>query len=253
MKNEKVDLRTISTEKLKKIKIKAIKLRDDGTPNKEVAEKFNLDPSVLSRWYRDYVKNYRQSKEILKKGRKKGTHRKINNHQLPAVIKMLQEYDGLLDKELVKKMIEDKLGITIPLTTVGDYLKEWGISSNVIDDFKNDFGTKIDSKEFKLVKNKIRKQGKIFLWIAVLEREIEVNTIDKLNVLSVSTLAAKNKLVFKLYEKRLQVVNLIEFVNQIASLFMMHIYVILRTKDIKLIEDNNCLTDSAEITFIYDE
>ena len=56
---KKIDLRKIHLEKLKKIKAEAMKLRDAGISNKEVAEKLNLDSSVLSRWYRNYLKNFK--------------------------------------------------------------------------------------------------------------------------------------------------------------------------------------------------
>ena len=94
-----IDLRKIPLEKLKKIKAEAMKLRDAGISNKEVAEKLNLDSSVLSRWYRNYLKNFKQPQEILKKGRKEGTHTKLTINQEKTLIEMIQKYTGLLDKE----------------------------------------------------------------------------------------------------------------------------------------------------------
>ena len=76
-----IDLRKIPSEELQKIKDKAMKLRDKGISNKEVAEKLNINPSVLSRWYRKYSKNFRQPQDVLKKGRKEGTHTKLTINQ----------------------------------------------------------------------------------------------------------------------------------------------------------------------------
>ncbi|WP_151942549.1 hypothetical protein [Aliarcobacter butzleri] len=43
-----IDLRKIPSEELQKIKDKAMKLRDNGISNKEVAQKLNLDPSAYA-------------------------------------------------------------------------------------------------------------------------------------------------------------------------------------------------------------
>ena len=96
------DFRKISLEELQKIKDKAMKLRDNGISNKEVAQKLNLDPSVLSRWYRKYLENFKQPQEILKKGRKEGTHTKLTINQEKTLIEMLQKYTGLIDKKVVQ-------------------------------------------------------------------------------------------------------------------------------------------------------
>ena len=86
-----IDLRKIPSEELHKIKDKAMKLRDARISNKEVAEKLNLDPSVLSRWYRKYLENFKQPQEILKKGRKEGTHTKLTINQEKTLIEMIQK------------------------------------------------------------------------------------------------------------------------------------------------------------------
>ena len=146
-----IDLRKIPSEELQKIKDKAMKLRDDGISNKEVAQELNLDPSVLSRWYRKHVKFFKQPQDVLKKGRKEGTHTKLTINQEKIIIEILQEYKGLLDKELVQKIVEEEHKMKIPLTTVGDYLKKWGINSNFIKEFENYFIEKISIDKFQLI------------------------------------------------------------------------------------------------------
>ena len=131
-----MDLRKIPSEELQKIKDKAMKLRDDGISNKEVAQKLNLDPSVLSRWYSKYLKNFRKQQELLKKGRKEGTQKKLTSYQEDVLIKRLQEYSEILDKEIVQKMIEEQYKIKVPITTIGDYLKKWGVNSSFVKNLK---------------------------------------------------------------------------------------------------------------------
>lgn len=242
------DFRKISLEELEKIKDKAMKLRDKGISNKEVAEKFNINPSVLSRWYRKHLKNFRQPQDVLKKGRKEGTHTKFTINQEKIIIEMLQEHKGLLDKEFVQKIIEEQFKIGIPLTTVGDYLKKWGVNSSLIKKFENEFVEKIGIDNFQSTKQEIMRRDGIIIWITIMNYEIEKG----INIFSISTRAAKNKLIFKFYRNQIQPLDLIEFINQIATSFNKHLYVIFSTKSIEFVDSNYRFENKKKITFIND-
>ena len=243
-----IDLRKTPSEELQKIKHEAMKLRDKGISNKEVAEKFNINPSVLSRWYRKHLKNFRQPQDVLKKGRKEGTHTKLTINQEKIIIEMLQEYKGLLDKELVQKIVEEQHKMKIPLTTVGDYLKKWGINSNFIKEFENEFVEKIGTDNFQLTKQEIIKREGIIIWVTIMNYELKKG----IDVCSISTRAAKNKLVFKLYKKVIQPEDLVSFVNKISVLFKKHLYVF-NSKNIKFTDTDNNFKYSEKFTFIHDE
>lgn len=172
MENEKIDLRKISPEKLHRIKIKAMELRDQGISNKEVAQKLNLDTTVLSRWYSNHVKNYRQPQEVLKRGRKQGTQKSLTDYQEDMIIKRLQKSSSLLDKELVKETIEEQYNIKVPITTVGDYLKKWGINSNFIKEFENEFVERVGVEDFQSFKQEITKRKGIIIWINIFDHEL---------------------------------------------------------------------------------
>lgn len=249
MENEKVDLRKISDEELQKIKTKAMKLRDQGIANKEVAQKLNLDPAVLSRWYSKYVKNYRQPQEALKRGRKQGTQKKLTSYQEDMIIKKLQKYSALLDKELVQKIIEEQYKINVPITTVGDYLKKWGVNSNFIIEFEKEFIKRIGVADFQSIEHEIKKRKGIILWVNIMDYKLTTGS----RVQSISTRATKNKLIFKLYRNQVQTVELVEFVNQVATLYTKHLYVFFSTKNLDLTEYNTCMNESKNITFIHDE
>lgn len=248
MENEKVDLRKISPEKLQSIKTRAMKLRDEGISNKEVAQKLNLDPTVLSRWYRKHVKNYRQPQENLKRGRKQGTHKKLTDYQEDMIIKRLQEYSSLLDKELVQKIIEEPYNMKVPITTVGDYLKKWGVNSSFIKKFENDFVENVGGDYFQSTKQTIMKRQGIIIWVNIMDYELE----SGIKIYSISTRAAKNKLVFKVYKKRVQPVDVVEFINQVATFLKKHLYAIFSTKNIEFIDSSCHFENSEKITFIHD-
>ena len=242
-----IDLRKLPSEELQKIKDKAMKLRDDGISNKEVAKKLNLDLSVLSRWYRKHLKNFREPQEILKKGRKKGTHTKLTINQEKTIIEMLQKYIGLLDKKLVQKIIEEQYKMKTPLTTVGDYLKKWGVNSSLIKKFENKFVEKVGIDDFQSIKQEIMRRDGIIIWITIMNYE------KGINICSISTRATKNKLVFKLYKKVIRPEDLVSFVNKISVLFKKHLYVIFSTKDIKFTDTDNIFKNNEKFTFIHDE
>ena len=242
------DFRKISLEELQKIKDKAMKLRDKGISNKEVAEKLNINPSVLSRWYRKYSKNFRQPQDVLKKGRKEGTHTKLTINQEKIIIEMLQEYVGLLDKELVQKIVEEQYKIKIPITTVGDYLKKWGVNSNFIKEFENEFVEKVGMDDFQSTKQAIMKEKGIIIWVTMMNCELKKG----IDICSISTRATKNKLVFKLYKKVIRPEDLVSFVNKISVLFKKKLYVF-NSKNIKFTDTDNNFKYSKKFTFIHDE
>ncbi|MCT7473519.1 helix-turn-helix domain-containing protein [Aliarcobacter cryaerophilus] len=181
-----IDLRKLPSEELQKIKDKAMKLRDDGISNKEVAKKLNLDLSVLSRWYRKHLKNFREPQEILKKGRKKGTHTKLTINQEKIIIEMLQEYIGLLDKEVVQRIVKEQYKMKIPITTVGDYLKKWGVNSSLIKKFENKFVEKVGIDDFQSIKQEIMRRDGIIIWITIMNYE------KGINICSISTGTVQN-------------------------------------------------------------
>lgn len=243
-----MDLRKIPSEELQKIKDKAMKLRDDGISNKEVAQKLNLDPSVLSRWYSKYLKNFRKQQELLKKGRKEGTQKKLTSYQEDVLIKRLQEYSEILDKEIVQKMIEEQYKIKVPITTIGDYLKKWGVNSSFVKEFENEFVEKVGVGNFLSTKQEIMKRQGIIMWAAIIAYELE----DGTKIYSISTRSVKNKLVFKVYKEQVQSHDFIEFMNQVATSFMKHLYAVFSTKNIKFRDNSYSFDNSEKITFIHD-
>ena len=242
-----LDLRKITSEKLQKIKDTAMKLRDDGISNKEVAQKLNLDPSVVSRWHSKHLKNFRQPQDVLKKGRKEGTHTKLTINQEKIIIEVLQEYKGLLDKELVQKIVEEQYKIKIPFTTVGDYLRKWGVNSSLIKKFENEFIKKISIDKFQLVKENIIKKRGLILWFNIMNYELT----SGIKIQSIATRVGNNKLQFKIYKKPVLKIDLIDFANQVSMLFNKHLYVFFSTKNMGVTKDEFLFENSEKVTFIH--
>lgn len=246
MDNRKTDLRKIPSEELKRVKIEAMELRDEGVSNKEVAEKFNLDPSVVSRWRSQYTKNFKQLRDPARRGRKKGTQTSFTKHQEEMIIKTLCESPVLLEKQVVQNLIEEKYHIIVPTSTVGDYLRKWGVNSSLIKGFENDFINRAEEEEFQFFSQMIKKQNGVIVWIQTMEYELK----DGAKIQSVFTRIANNKLVFKIYEQRIQAVDFVDFTNRVAQLFTKQLYVIFDAENIECIDKEKCFRDSEKIKFI---
>lgn len=232
MKNTRLDLRKIPSDELQKIKDESIKMRDEGISNKEVAQRFNIDTSVLSRWYRKHIKNYRQLQVILKKGRKQGTQKKISDNLEIKIINMLQATNFLLDKKSTIDNIEEKYNITIPITTINDYLKKWGVTLTFIGDFKNSYRDKVGEDDFEKVMNHLSKLKLIVVWVHIKKQKVELHKAKSTTINSISTLVSKNKLVFRFYKDAIQEDDLIDFINEIAAQYTKKICVFYNTEHI---------------------
>lgn len=252
MKNIRLDLRKIPSDELQKIKDEAIKMRDEGISNKEVAQRLNLDPSVLSRWYKKHIKNYRQLQVILKKGRKQGTQKKISDNLEVKIINMLQATKFLLDKKSTVDNIEAKYNITIPNTTIGDYLKKWGVNSTFIIDFKNSYRDKVGEDDFEKVMNHLSKLKLIVVWVNIKKQKVELHRDKSTIISSISSLVSKNKLVFRFYKDSIQEDDLIDFINEIATQYTKKICVFYNTEHINFSSslDKSKLDKKVYITIV---
>lgn len=247
MKNDKIDLRKLPKDELEKVKYKAMQMLAEGVLNKEVARELNTSPSTISRWSKNYINN---SRKITSKipGRKQGTQKKISDYQEVAIIEILQQRNGLLGIQSCIDTIQDEKGIKIPDSTMSDYLKKWGVNSRFIMEFENEFVENVGIDNFKLTKKEIMKRQGIIIWVTIMNYKIEPG----INIYSISTRAAKNRLVFKFYREQIQPLDLIGFINQVATSFTKHLYVVFSTKNIQFRDNSYSFENTEKITFIHD-
>ena len=68
MEIEKIDARKISTDAQKEKRILAMKLRDKGMKNSEVAQLIGVNPATVSVWRSKYLKDGKKALEIGQRG-----------------------------------------------------------------------------------------------------------------------------------------------------------------------------------------
>ena len=133
MEIEKIDARKLSTDAQKEKRILAMRLRDKGMKNSEVAQIVGVNPGTVSIWRSRYLKDGKRGIEIGQRGRKIGDKKRLTSDQEKKIITKLIDTTpqqlkfkfALWTREAVQTLIKYEIGEELPISTVGDYLAKW--------------------------------------------------------------------------------------------------------------------------------
>jgi transposase len=134
---EKIDARKLSPRELSEKRRIAMKLRDKGMPNKEVAQIVGISAQTISSYYTQYKKNGNKIFIVKNAGRPKKSGKRLSDEQEQHIVKMLVSTNpsqlqfkfALWTREAVRELILRELDIDMPISTVGDYLARWQLAS----------------------------------------------------------------------------------------------------------------------------
>lgn len=133
---EKTDARKLPISVLNERRRRAVRLRAKGMPLKTVVETVELSaPAVIAAW-RAYQRGGIAAVEVKKRGRRAGSGRRLDASQERTIRKLISEKCpdqlkldfALWTRQAVCHLIRDRLGIVLPVRTMGDYLKRWGFT-----------------------------------------------------------------------------------------------------------------------------
>lgn len=102
----------------------------------EVAEEAELSvPTVMHAW-RAYESGGMTAVDVKPRGRRVGDKRRLDAAQETAIRKLICEKTpdqlkmdfALWTRQAVCQLVRERFGITVPLRTMGDYLKRWGFT-----------------------------------------------------------------------------------------------------------------------------
>jgi transposase len=133
---EKIDARTLTQEAQEALRNQIVRLRKAGRKNPEIADIVGVSEGHCSRVWSRYNKDGAKAVAKGKRGRRHGEQRNLTAEQESTIKRLLIDKSplqlkltfALWTRDAVRLLIEQKCGFTMPIRTVGEYLKRWGFT-----------------------------------------------------------------------------------------------------------------------------
>lgn len=130
------DARSLSGEAQAEIRKRAVLAVQKGQTQKAVAALFGVSRQSVGEWVRAAEQGGEKALEAKAKGRPVGSGRALASLQEKQIARLVIDKHpeqlklpfALWTREAVQKLIEQKFGLVLGLTTVGDYLRRWGFT-----------------------------------------------------------------------------------------------------------------------------
>lgn len=131
-----VDTRKLSSSAQATLRRQAIRLREDGMSYAEIGPIVGVHPTTVCQWYKRYERDGETAIAGGQRGRRLGQGgrlsaqqarriRRLMTDKLPEQLKL--EF-ALWTRQAVANLIAREYGLVLPIRTVGDYLKRWGMT-----------------------------------------------------------------------------------------------------------------------------
>ena len=256
MKIERNDARKVDQKTLQFLRNRAIKLRESGHSNKEVAAILGVAVETTSRWYSSYKKNGQKAIKVKKVGRPKNTGKTLTNEQEQKIIRKLVDTTpqqlkfkfALWTREAVKTLIKRELGIDMPISTVGYYLKRWQFTSKKpikrAYERKDENTKKWLDEEYPKIKKEAKKEDALIWWADETScvslpsnlkgyapkgskiKPILTHSAKKFKINMISAITNTGKTMFSLYDESINVDRFIEFLQKVIDSSDKKVYMI---------------------------
>ena len=133
---EKIDARKHSPKTQFEIRKQVIRLRKQGISNKLVAEGLGITERTASGIWQKFLKEGESAIKLGRRGRRKGEQRKLTAEQESEIKKAIIDKTpdqlklpyALWTREAIQRLIKQQYRLDIPMRTITDYLKRWGLS-----------------------------------------------------------------------------------------------------------------------------
>jgi transposase len=130
------DTRSLSDEVRQALRLRAVAAREAGFAADTVAAILGVRPESVSRWFRAYQRGGIEALPGDRTGRPLGSGRLLSAEQearLEAVIVGSTPAgegipSGLWTRQAVRQLIRQEFGLRLPIRTVGEYLRRWGLT-----------------------------------------------------------------------------------------------------------------------------
>ena len=133
---EKIDARKLKQEVQQALRDQVIRLRKQGKKNKDVAEFLGISSQHSSTLWQKYVQGGKKEILLGTRGRRHGDKRTLSEEQERHIQKLIVDKTpdqlkfpfALWTRDAVRELIGRQYGTTMPIRTVGEYLKRWGFT-----------------------------------------------------------------------------------------------------------------------------
>lgn len=133
---KETDYRRSNPESVYELKKVAIKLRKKNKPVKEISEITGLSDQTVRDLFKKYDEGGIAAIKPKKRGRKAGEKRHLSPTQEQELLGLLVDHNPeqfkikgcLWTRDSVRELIKQKYGIEMPIRTVGEYLRRWGLT-----------------------------------------------------------------------------------------------------------------------------
>lgn len=131
------DARHLSDEVLEALRLRALRGCELGFTEAEVADLLGVARETISRWWTAYAAGGTGSLPHDRTGRPVGLGRTLRDEQAAHIQQLLDDHSpehlgiaaALWSRRAVRDLIHKEYGITMPVRTVGEYLKRWGYTA----------------------------------------------------------------------------------------------------------------------------
>ena len=265
---EKIDARKLSPRELSEKRKIAIKLREKGVPNKEVAEIVGISAQTISTYYTQYKNSGANVFKVKSAGRPKKSGKRLSDEQEAKIIRMLIDTNpqqlqfkfALWTREAVRQLIFRELEIDMPISTVGDYLAKWQFTSKKpikrAYERKDVNTQKWLNEEYPQIKKEAKSENADIWWadetacvslpsnlkgyapIGSKNKPILNHPAQKFKINMISAITNTGKTMFALYDESVNVEKFIDFLQKVIESSEKKVYMIvdnLRVHHAKLV------------------
>ncbi len=130
------DARQLSDEVLEALRLRALRGRERGFTEDQLADLLGVARKTVSRWWSAYAADGLEPLPHRRTGRRIGSGRTLNAQQAAHIQQILNAHNpqeaGIAapswTRRAVRDLIRREYGITMPVRTVGEYLGRWGFT-----------------------------------------------------------------------------------------------------------------------------
>ena len=132
----KTDARLLNRVTQNYLRQQAVRLRQQGKPIGEIAQYLGVHRNTVSGWWQQYEHEGEPALEQQPRGHKLGEGRTLSLDQEVSVQQQMREHfpdelgidSALWTRQAVRCLIHQVCGEGMPIRTVGEYLKRWGMT-----------------------------------------------------------------------------------------------------------------------------